>query len=86
MTQKTNPIPTRFDEEEDALIKALKIKTGLAYGDVVRRCVRFFAAELKRRPDWNWLEETAPRSEPVAHKIPHAPRANAAKAPRRKTG
>lgn len=59
---KGNPKPIRFGEVETAVIALLEKKTGLNRPEIVRRCVRFLYAEAKRRPDWNWIEETADES------------------------
>jgi hypothetical protein len=40
-TRKTDPIPTRFDEAEDKLIRKINAQTGLSMAEIIRRAVRF---------------------------------------------
>lgn len=40
-TAKLNPVPVRFDRDEDADIKALAATTGLPSSELIRRAVRF---------------------------------------------
>jgi Arc/MetJ-type ribon-helix-helix transcriptional regulator len=55
----TDPIPTKFEDDEGTLIDFLVIKSGLSRSAVIRRCVRLMGHErAKRGPEWNWLEET----------------------------
>jgi hypothetical protein len=39
--KKSDPIPTRFDEAEDKLIRKINAETGLSMAEVIRRSVRF---------------------------------------------
>lgn len=39
--KKTDPIPTRFDEAEDKLIRKINAQTGLSMAEIIRRSVRF---------------------------------------------
>lgn len=57
----TDPIPTKFEDDEWALIQKMSAKSGIkSRSEIIRRCVRLFAAEVARRgPAWNWVEETS---------------------------
>jgi hypothetical protein len=56
---KGKPKPVRFSEGDSEVIALLMAKTGLTRPEVLRRCVRFLYAETMRRPDWNWIADTA---------------------------
>lgn len=60
-----NPLPTKFDPTDRAWLELLRNETGLNRSMIIRRAVRLLAAEVKARPDWNWVQDTAnPMSPP----------------------
>jgi hypothetical protein len=74
---KGNPIPVKFDYEEEQLIKSLSRSTGLSVSEIVRRAVRLLRYEMSKRSGAEALNflitELAPSS-----------RAKRAKKPRRR--
>ncbi len=42
---KSSPIPTRFDEPEDAFLQEVKRLTGIPTSELIRRSVRFLRRE-----------------------------------------
>lgn len=61
MTAKTDPIPTRFDREEDEMIRRINKATGMPYAEIVRRCCRFALPKFE-----NGTANIALYSKPVA--------------------
>ena len=56
----TDPISTKYEELDLAWVDVLAARTGLKNrSEIIRRAVRVLALAAKRRPDWNWIEETA---------------------------
>lgn len=55
----TNPIPTKFDDNDGAWLDLLCKQTGLKRSEVIRRAVRLLGQEVKKSPRWNWVAETA---------------------------
>jgi len=55
----TDPIPTKFEEQDKDWIEKLVAQSGLNRSEVIRRSVRVLAIAAKRWPDWNWVGDTA---------------------------
>lgn len=47
--RKSDPIPTRFDEAEDKLIRKINAQTGLSMAEIIRRSVRFAGPKFESR-------------------------------------
>jgi len=66
------PIPTRFEPEEEAMIEALKKKTGLSRSEIVRRAVRLTRIRIEETGDTSVLYDL-PRN-PVQYSPPKKPK------------
>lgn len=59
---KGKPIPTKFDADEEALLKWIAKKSGLSVSEVVRRAVFFLNEEVRRRNgNVSWIIEELAR-------------------------
>lgn len=54
-TTRTNPVPTRFDEDEMELIEKLASETGLSKSEIIRRSVNFALAAARKDKSVDFL-------------------------------
>jgi hypothetical protein len=58
---KGDPVPTRFDAQEEAAIEALHRRTGLSRAEIIRRGVRLLRLRYEREGSAAFIvEELAP--------------------------
>lgn len=55
----SDPIPTKFFNNDLAWLDLTVARSGLGRADVIRRSVRLLAAAVKANPNWNWVKETS---------------------------
>jgi hypothetical protein len=61
----TASVPTKYPANDLDWVDLLKTRTGLSRAEIIRRSVRYLAAQAAKNPKWNWIEETAKPLDPL---------------------
>lgn len=65
MTAYHPSFPTRLLQNDGEHVDLLCKRTGLTRSEVIRRAARALSIEVAKRPDWNWVQETARELPPL---------------------
>lgn len=65
----SDPIPTKLEPTDFDWLELLCKRSGLKRSNIIRRALRILAAEAKKRPEWNWVQETAEPLPPLPKEL-----------------